>query len=397
MPIFLNSGQSPHFDTHGVDSQLQPLPLATCARNARTCWKVSMSAMITYSCHAGSLSRADQSFSVPAFSAVLSASWAKFWAPCSCLVSHLLVWPCSRHPCPPRRRVLDFRSWTRRGCALESAAVRVGRGAGRRMFTSLMDGGMDHGPNRDHDGSGLEVVVDDMPLQQLEVRLTLHWCHDCGGIVYHRPCGAHGAAQNPYRRTAGQGSVSWTEVGGRPTQMSSSTETRSALPTLQKPLEDTPFMSRRSAFLSWLLDQHSSPHAHRWFIGCRCRVSTDVQGNSHSLPCQAQKKCSRHATNYLHCTFQDFVRLVFSTRACVCVVWTAQLCRNFVFHINDRCFSVNMNLLHVSASDHVSTNHYNPYVMASFAWYNERFRQSAYVQFLFLVVFAKRTACFFSP
>ena len=155
------------------------------------------------------------------------------------------MWPSSRHPQPPPRRVLNFRCWTRRRFVLESAAVRVGREAGTRMPSSLTDRGMDHGSHRDQDGSGLKVMVDDMALQ-----------HVFSGMVSHRPCGdVHGAAQNPYKHTAGQGSLSETEVGGRPKQMSSSTETRSALPTLQKhakrpPLEDPPCMCRGSAFLA---------------------------------------------------------------------------------------------------------------------------------------------------
>ena len=77
--------------------------------------------------------------------------------------------------------------------------------------------------------------------------------------------------------------------------MSSSTETRRALPTLQKhakrpPMEDPPCMCRRSAFSSSLLDQHSSPDAAAWFIGCRCRVSASVQRNSYSQCCPHQKK-----------------------------------------------------------------------------------------------------------
>ena len=56
----------------------------------------------------------------------------------------------------------------------------------------------------------------------------------------------------------------------------------------------------------------------------------------------------------------------------------------FVFHIHCRCFSVNLNLLQVSASEHVSTNIHNPSVMTSSAWYKECSRQSAYVQFLHL-------------
>ena len=52
-------------------------------------------------------------------------------------------------------------------------------------------------------------------------------------------------------------------------------------------------------------------------------------------------------------------------------------CRHVVFHIHYRCFSVKMNLLQVNASDHVSINIHNPYVMASFAWYKECSRQSA--------------------
>ena len=56
--------------------------------------------------------------------------------------------------------------WTWRGFALESAAVRVGREASRRMSSSLMIGGMDHGPYGDRDGSGLEVMVHDTPRKQ---------------------------------------------------------------------------------------------------------------------------------------------------------------------------------------------------------------------------------------
>ena len=119
--------------------------------------------------------------------------------------------------------------------------------------------------------------------------------------------------------------------------MSSSTETRSALPTLQKhakrpPLEDPPCVCRRSAFSSSLLDQHSSPDAAAWFIGCRCRVSASVQRNSYSQCCPHQKfLCPRHAANRPHCAFQHLVRLVFSTRACFhgSVVRAAQLCRHF--------------------------------------------------------------------
>ena len=166
MPIFISSVPFPPFDTRGVDSQLQRLSIATWARNARTCWKVSMSAMITHSCH---------------------VSWARCWAPCSSLVSHLLLWPCSRHPCPPRGRVHDFRSWKRRGCALESATDRVGRGAGRRMPTSLMDGGMDHGPYPDQDGRGLEVGVDDPSLRFLILALRQAQLSSCGYVVYRLP------------------------------------------------------------------------------------------------------------------------------------------------------------------------------------------------------------------
>ena len=90
--------------------------------------------------------------------------------------------------------------------------------------------------------------------------------------------------------------------------MSSSTEARSALPTLQKhaerpPLEDPPCMCRRPAFSSSLIDQHSSPDAAAWFIGFHCRVSAGVQRNSYSQYCPHQRNVvseARHQPSMLH-------------------------------------------------------------------------------------------------
>ena len=141
------------------------------------------------------------------------------------------------------------------------------------------------------------IAIDTAPLSRLQwgsVSPSLRRCPRC--------------SQNPYKHTTGQSSLSQTEVGGRAKQMSSSTETRSALPTLQKhaerpSLEDPPCMCRRSAFSSSLLDQHSSPYVPAWFIGFRCRVSASVQRNSYSQYCPHQRNVvskARHQPSTLH-------------------------------------------------------------------------------------------------
>ena len=112
--------------------------------------------------------------------------------------------------------------WTWRGFALESAAVRVGREASRRISSSLMIGGMDHGPYGDRDGSGLEVMVHDTPRQQaarlvidtvlvsrLEwggVPLSLwrsSWCYFAQSTAN----GGRGPAKNSHRHTAKQSTL----------------------------------------------------------------------------------------------------------------------------------------------------------------------------------------------
>ena len=154
------------------------------------------------------------------------------------------------------------------------------------MSTSLTDRGMDHGPFQNQDCSGLEVVLDDMPQA---ARIPI----DTALVSRLRWDGVPPSLHTVLART-----LTSTRQGKAPCPGPKlAVVQRRCLPprkppahcqTCQQhaerpPLEDTLYMSRRSAFLSSLLDKHSSPHADTWFIGCRCRVSASVHSNSYSL------------------------------------------------------------------------------------------------------------------